>query len=564
MEYDLNGAEFLLKQVRAALTVSATRDVPPVAAYCASLEGSRNALWAVREAANVGRSGGRDSDATPASSSRSPGIPSDDRHVPKEKGAGLKGILKGVGKLLQDKLQDLLEDPFLDPLLASGTARDSPQASARYPKRGEIPGEEALRFALEDSEDYQVSAGYYPPPGTRRQRSRGEGTTENSEKKKTTGRRRSSRRGGRGQSLPEMSPVIEESSPQKDSRALSRRASPMKPADLDRTMNPNHKYMTSTPSRPQSDADLESLWVGESAWTEGDAMWADTRDDEKQGAWLTALHGAGGGMLRGEEISQPELTSQLHTPPGLKPVVITSNTNTNQSGTAVRESPSARTPVSDSGSDVGCDLDGYKDLISKYATVGVGDSPGAVDEYFSDGNASTPSATPRAGGMGDSESKQATFLSPENKEISAENKKPPTPKLDDVSVRDLLFSTRSGGDARAPESDSWKASTAAYDPSTSGRSAKRSETELKKELKKGVARIEKSSESLAVSSRLAADANDAGEALLASLRGQTEQLSKNATELKDVGHDMEKNEKLMNDMSSWTRLGAKPQRRPWG
>jgi len=55
-----------------------------------------------------------------------------------------------------------------------------------------------------------------------------------------------------------------------------------------------------------------------------------------------------------------------------------------------------------------------------------------------------------------------------------------------------------------------------------------------------------------------------GDALLASLRGQTVSLARNADALRAVGTDMEKNEKLMNDMSAWTRLGAKPRRRPWG
>ena len=77
-------------------------------------------------------------------------------------------------------------------------------------------------------------------------------------------------------------------------------------------------------------------------------------------------------------------------------------------------------------------------------------------------------------------------------------------------------------------------------------------------------RLEKGGESLAAASRLADDANAAGEALLSSLRGQTESLARNSEALRRVGSDMEKNEKLVGDMSSWTRLGAKPRRRPWG
>ena len=49
VEYDLNGVEFLLRELRAALAVSTTRDIPPVAAYRASLEGSQRVLHAIRE-----------------------------------------------------------------------------------------------------------------------------------------------------------------------------------------------------------------------------------------------------------------------------------------------------------------------------------------------------------------------------------------------------------------------------------------------------------------------------------------------------------------------------------
>ena len=50
VEYDINGAEFLLKEIRAKLATSSTRNLPPVAAYRASLESSRRALAAIRGA----------------------------------------------------------------------------------------------------------------------------------------------------------------------------------------------------------------------------------------------------------------------------------------------------------------------------------------------------------------------------------------------------------------------------------------------------------------------------------------------------------------------------------
>ena len=53
VEYDINGAEFLLKEIRAKLATSSTRNLPPVAAYRASLESSRRMLDAIRLGAGI-------------------------------------------------------------------------------------------------------------------------------------------------------------------------------------------------------------------------------------------------------------------------------------------------------------------------------------------------------------------------------------------------------------------------------------------------------------------------------------------------------------------------------
>ena len=225
----------------------------------------------------------------------------------------------------------------------------------------------------------------------------------------------------------------------------------------------------------------------------------------------------------------------------------------------------AETPRSDAAtetdSDVGSDAEGYKALVGMYAGVQIGQSPRIGTDVSADevSEVSEADTTPRG--------PVSPETSPEEERERNESRpfRPPPPRgvADDVSARDALFSMSSGGDARAPESDSWKPE-GAFDPAVSGRRARRSEKELEKELERGVRRLEKGGESLAAASRLADDANAAGEALLSSLRGQTESLARNSEALRRVGSDMEKNEKLVGDMSSWTRLGAKPRRRPWG
>ena len=113
MEYDLNGAEFLLRELRAALAVSTTRDIPPVAAYRASLEGSQRALHAIREASNLPQ---------PRASPQSPSA-ARTREIwnPREGGPGhaLRGIWSGTVSFVKG----LLDDPFLDPLILPRSRR---------------------------------------------------------------------------------------------------------------------------------------------------------------------------------------------------------------------------------------------------------------------------------------------------------------------------------------------------------------------------------------------------------------------------------------------------------
>ena len=508
VEYDLNGAEFLLARLREAIaeTSAPPRDVPPVAAYRASLQGSRSALDAVREAARLPtRRGAEEGNQNAFGNDRAgeretirardaPGVASG---VPSPHLRALRGIWKGTVRFVRE----LLEDPFGDDLDARfGTGGGNSRVSARASRRGEVPGEEALRDAPEESEDYHVSAGYYPAPGFEGRRSR-RGEARNGEGSKRGGRS-SRRRGGRAGTrgvAPEMSPVMEESSPRRDAGLSS--------GDVTRNVSP-----AKPPESTLADA---------------------------------------GGLA-------PIRTTPAPRPPVRRALV--------PEGPSPSPEPEARTPRSDAAtetdSDVGSETpQGYKALVGMYAGVRIGQSPELEVDASAD-EVSEADTTPRA--------RASPEPSPEEerrreKEEPRPSRSPP-PRgggADDVSARDALFSTSSGGDARAPDSDSWKPE-GAFDPAVSGRRARRSEKELEKELERGVRRLEKGGESLAAAGRLADSANAAGEALLASLRGQTESLARNSEALRRVGSDMEKNEKLVGDMSSWTRLGAKPKRRPWG
>ena len=246
VEYDLNGAEFLLARLREAIaeTSAPPRDVPPVAAYRASLQGSRSALDAVREAARLPRPrGAQEGNQNAFGNDRAgehettrprdaPGVASG---VPSPHLRALRGIWKGTVRFVRE----LLEDPFGDDLDARfGTGGGNSRVSARASRRGEVPGEEALRDAPEESEDYHVSAGYYPAPGFEGRRSR-RGEARNGEGSKRGGRS-SRRRGGRAGTrgvAPEMSPVMEESSPRRDAGRSSgdvteTNVSPAKPPEL--------------------------------------------------------------------------------------------------------------------------------------------------------------------------------------------------------------------------------------------------------------------------------------------------------------------------------------------
>jgi hypothetical protein len=93
---------------------------------------------------------------------------------------------------------------------------------------------------------------------------------------------------------------------------------------------------------------------------------------------------------------------------------------------------------------------------------------------------------------------------------------------------------------------------------------RRGATQVREELVRGVGRLERGKEVLTDASSRAIEANTAGENLLGALRGQREALVRGGTALGQVAANMRKNEKLVDNMNSWTRLGSKSTRSPWG
>ena len=154
VEYDINGAEFLLKEIRAKLATSSTRNLPPVAAYRASLESSRRMLDAIRLGAGIAgepRAHGGARGARPGGSRGSM------RGPPSSSGRGA-GPLGRLWKGTVSFVKDLLEDPFLDPLLPPALLA----AEAEKRRRGEVPETDTARdtaAAGERSMEYHVAAG---------------------------------------------------------------------------------------------------------------------------------------------------------------------------------------------------------------------------------------------------------------------------------------------------------------------------------------------------------------------------------------------------------------------
>ena len=87
---------------------------------------------------------------------------------------------------------------------------------------------------------------------------------------------------------------------------------------------------------------------------------------------------------------------------------------------------------------------------------------------------------------------------------------------------------------------------------------------MREELVRGVERLERGKEALTEASGRAIEANTAGENLLGALREQREALVRSGTALGQVQGNMRKNEKLVDNMNSWTRLGAKSSKTPFG
>ena len=134
----------------------------------------------------------------------------------------------------------------------------------------------------------------------------------------------------------------------------------------------------------------------------------------------------------------------------------------------------------------------------------------------------------------------------------------PSTSQPDVGVSD--FNGHRGADLVTLSGPS---SSYGYDAVTAGKQPLRGVTQIREELVRGVERLERGKDGLVDATHRAIEANTMGENLLATLQEQRESLVRSGTELKGVGAKMKKNEKLVNDMNSWTRLGAKSSRSLW-
>ena len=498
VEYDINGAEFLLREIRAKLATSSTRNLPPVAAYRASLESSRRALAAIRGAgANVaageprahGGARGVRAERSMGRSTRSMGGstrgPSETRLL----SAGGAGPLGRLWKGTVSFVKDLLEDPFLDPLLPPALLA----AEAEKRRRGEVPESEAMRdyrAAGERSVDYHVAAGYYGSRGPRAgaPREEGGGREETGfDKQRRRRRRRNGKRTGNHIEGRDVSPVPEEGSGS--------------PPDEDGAP------VRVTPP-PTNAADESRGEYAESAWDEDEQLVRQTRENARdEQAWIRALQGAGGGNKVGASYA---------------------------AASAAAAAPTVWGPT-------GRDVD---DLVDRYSNMAARDDPMMLSD-------ASPGSTPRYS--------EAPPVFGRVEEASNRQEEVDT----EASIRRELFMNSSGADSRARARVAALGPTDGYPRSPFSGDAP-PEGWVEEELMRGVERLERGREMLTDAQRVATDANETGDAILGTLREQRDALIRSRAGMEGVKEDMKHNERLVNNMTSWTRLGVKSRRTPWG
>jgi len=496
VEYDINGAEFLLKEIRAKLATSSTRNLPPVAAYRASLESSRRVLAAIRRPSGANetrahggaRGGGlrteRSMDGSTRSMDGSTRGPSGTRSF----SAGGAGPLGRLWKGTVSFVKDLLEDPFLDPLLPPALLA----AEAEKRRRGEVPESEAMRdyrAAGERSVDYHVAAGYY---GSRKPRA-GAPRQEDGDREETgfdkqrRRRRRNGKRTGNHTEGRDVSPVPEEGSPP--------------PPVVDRAP------IRVTPPAPDA-ADESRDEYAESAWDEDEQLMRQTRENARdEQAWIRALQGAGGGNKVGASYA---------------------------AASAAAAAPTVWGPT-------GRDVD---DLVDRYSNMAARDDPMMLTDASPGSTPRYSEAPPVFGRVEEANNR--------HKEVDME-----------ASIRRELFMNSSGADSRARARVAALGPTDGY-PRSSFSGDAPPEGWVEEELMRGVERLERGREMLTDAQRVATDANETGDAILGTLREQRDALIRSRAGMEGVKEDMKHNERLVNNMTSWTRLGVKSRRTPWG
>ena len=493
VEYDINGAEFLLKEIRAKLATSSTRNLPPVAAYRASLESSRRMLDAIRLGAGIAgepRAHGGARGARPGGSRGSTRGPSSSSG----RGAGPLGRLwKGTVSFVKD----LLEDPFLDPLLPPALLA----AEAEKRRRGEVPETDTARdtaAAGERSMEYHVAAGYYGSKGARAG-ARGAGAEvdvtgveEASVDKQRRRRRRNGKKAGTHAEGRDMSPVAEESSPR---------------GVVQDRVTPHRVTPVSVRVTPRS-VDESGGGYAESTWDGDDQLVRQTREnaDDEQ-AWVRALQGAGGGNKVGASYD----TRRVNPDP----------------------------------TDVDLDV-----LVDRYKYLAARDDPMMHDPMMlSD---ASPGSTPRCREEPPDDFSRSREANDREEEVDAE-----------ASLRRELFTTSAGADSRTRSRGAPLRPPSGHPRSPFSGDAP-PDGWVEEELMRGVERLERGREMLTDAQRAAADANETGDAILGTLREQRDALIRSRAGMEGVKEDMKHNERLVNNMNSWTRMGVKSRRTPWG
>jgi hypothetical protein len=246
----------------------------------------------------------------------------------------------------------------------------------------------------------------------------------------------------------------------------------------------------------------------ESTWDGDDQLVRQTREnaDDEQ-AWVRALQGAGGGNKVGASYD----TRRVNPDP----------------------------------TDVDLDV-----LVDRYKYLAARDDPMMHDPMMlSD---ASPGSTPRYREEPPDDFSRVREANDREEEVDAE-----------ASLRRELFTNSAGADSRTRSRGAPLRPPSGHPRSPFSGDAP-PDGWVEEELMRGVERLERGREMLTDAQRAAADANETGDAILGTLREQRDALIRSRAGMEGVKEDMKHNERLVNNMNSWTRMGVKSRRTPWG